>query len=379
MKMVENKLKELIGITIIVKLLFFLIIILAYFVLPFNIENYHTNFVYPSNEQANIFSVFKTWDGQHYLYLAEKGYPDGVTLSTAFYPLFPFIIRFVGVIFLGNTLLAGLIIANLCSILAIVYFYLLVKKLYNDKIAFTASLFMISFITFFYTSFVYSESLFLLLVIAFFYYFYEKQFYPCFLLSILIPLVRPSGILVILPLLGYVILGLWYDKKVKETESYLLLIGFVLGFLLYLCIMKYFTGSFFSGFDAQNLYIANNSLGNLFHPISWFQRNFINIHYTFNGYTTSILNRIFFGFYLLLLFFLYKYLDKTLFVYSLALGLIPALTGDFMSYIRYLFVVFPIFIVLSLKFQKNAYFIIIPSFMLQILLLILHALNYWVA
>jgi hypothetical protein len=216
-------------------------------------------------------------------------------------------------------------------------------------------------------------------VIAFFYHFYEKQFYPCLLLSILIPLVRPSGILVILPLLVYVILELWNDKKVKETKNYLLLLGFILGFLLYLCIMKYFTGSFFSGFDAQTLYIANNSLGNLFHPISWFQRNFINIHYTFNGYTTSILNRIFFGLYLMLLFFVYKYLDKTLFIYSLALGLIPALTGDFMSYIRYLFVVFPIFIVLSLKFQKNAYFIIIPSFILQILLLILHTLNYWVA
>ena len=377
--MIENKLKELLTITIIVKLLFFLIIILAFFVLPFNIGNYRTNFVYPPDEQVNIFSVFKTWDGQHYLFLAEKGYPSEITLSTAFYPLYPFIIRFVGFIFLGNTLVAGLFISNLCSILAIVLFYLLVKKLYSDKIAFTASLFMISFITFFYTSLVYSEGLFIFLVIAFFYYFYEKKFYPCLLTTILIPLVRPSGILVILPLFVYLILDIRDVKKVKETKNYFLLLGFITGFLLYLCIMKYFAGSFFSGFVAQDLYIANNSIGNLFHPISWFQRNFLNIHYTFNGYTTSILNRIFFGFYLILLFFVYKYLDKTLFIYSLALGLIPALTGDFMSYIRYIFVVFPIFIVLSLKFQKNPYVIIIPSFMFQVLLLMAHALNYWVA
>jgi len=377
--MIDNKLKELISITIIVKLLFSLIIILAYFVLPFNIENYHTNFVYPPNEQANIFSVFKTWDGQHYLFLAEKGYPDGVTLSTAFYPFYPVIIRLIGFIFLGNTLIAGLLISNLCSILAIVYFYLLVKKLYNDKIAFTASLFMISFITFFYTSLVYSEGLFILLVIAFFYYFYEKQFYPCLLTSILIPLIRPSGILVIVPLFVYLVVDIWNVKKVKETKNFLLILGFFTGFLIYLCVMKYFTGSFFSGFDAQSLYVANNSLGNLIHPISWFQRNFLNIHYTFNGYTTSILNRIFFGFYLILLYFVYKYLDRTLFIFSLILGMIPALTGDFMSFIRYILVVFPLFIVLSLKFQKNPYLIIIPSFMLQILLLIAHALNYWVA
>jgi Gpi18-like mannosyltransferase len=377
--MIDNKLKKLITIAIIVKLTIFLVIILAYFVLPFNIENYHANFVYPPNEQANIFSVFKTWDGQHYLFLAEKGYPNEVTTSTAFYPLYPFIIRSIGFIFFGNTLLAGLLISNFCSILAIVYFYLLVKKLYNDKIAFTASIFMISFITFFYTSLVYSEGLFILLVIAFFYYFYEKKFYPCLLMSILIPLTRPTGILVILPLFVYLVLDIWNFKKVKETKNYILLLGFIIGFLIYLCIMKYFTGSFFSGFDAQNLYIANNSIGNLFHPLSWFQRNFLNILYTFNGYTTSILNRIFFGFYLILLYFVYKYLDKTLFIYSLILGLIPALTGDLMSYIRYIFVVFPIFIVLSLKFQKNPYLIIIPSSVLQILLLIAHALNYWVA
>jgi hypothetical protein len=73
MKMVENKLNELIIITIIVKLLFFLIIIVSYFALPFNRGNYHTNFVYPPGEEVNIYSVFKTWDGQQYLFLAEKG------------------------------------------------------------------------------------------------------------------------------------------------------------------------------------------------------------------------------------------------------------------------------------------------------------------
>jgi hypothetical protein len=128
--MIDNKLKGLLRITIIVKIFFFLIIILAYFVLPFNIGNYHTNFVYPQNEPVNIFSVFKTWDGQHYLFLAEKGYPSEVTTSTAFYPLYPFIIRVFGFIFSGNTLVAGLFISNLCSILAIVYFYLLVKKFF---------------------------------------------------------------------------------------------------------------------------------------------------------------------------------------------------------------------------------------------------------
>jgi len=375
----DINLQKLIILTIIFKLAIILIIICAYFELPFNFEYYTYNFVYPSDEKFNVFSGFKTWDGQHYLSIAENGYPSGVTSNTAFYPLYPALIRGIGFFFLGNTLLSGILISNIFSILAIIYFYLFVKKMYDDKIAFTASILMISFITFFYTSVVYSEALFILLVIAFFYYFYEKKFYTCLLLSILIPLARPTGILVILPVIAYLFLERWNNKNVKETKSSFLILGFISGFLIYLGVMNYFTGSFFSGFYAQNLFIANNSLSNLIDPVSWVYKNFINIQYTFNGFTTSILNRIIFGFYLVLLYYIYKNLDTTLFVYSLALGLIPALTGNFMSYSRFILVVFPIFIVLALKFQKNSYLLIIPFFGIQILLLISHSLNYWVA
>jgi Gpi18-like mannosyltransferase len=206
-EMIDNQVKKLITIALVVKLTVFLVIILAYVFLPFNSVTYNPRFVYPPGEQITIISAFKTWDAQHYLFLAENGYPERVTQRTAFYPLYPFLIRAVGFIFLGNTLAAGLLISNLCSILAVVYFYLLVKKLYNDTIAFTASLCMISFVTFFYTSLVYSEALFLLLVTGFFYYFYEKKFYPSVFLCVLIPLTRPTGILVILPVFAYVVIG----------------------------------------------------------------------------------------------------------------------------------------------------------------------------
>lgn len=375
----DAELKKLITITIIVKLTIFFIIISSYFILASNIYYNNAHYGIFPHQNLDFFSLLKSWDAGHYLFLAENGYPNGVTQSTAFYPLYPFLIKSVGFLFLGNTLAAGLLISNLCSLLAIVYFYLLVKKMYNNTIAFTASLFMLSFVTFFYTSLVYSEGLFLLLVIAFFYYMYEKKYYPGLFLSVLIPLTRPTGILVAVPLCGYLVLDIWNSKKVKDPKTCILLLGFITGFLLYLGIMNYFTGSFFSGFDAENIYFPHNSLNNLLQPVSWFQNNFLNIQYSFNGYTTSILNRIFFGFFLILLYFIYKYLDTTLFLYSLALGLIPALSDSFMSYIRFILVIFPIFIVLALRFRKNPYLIIIPSAMFQVLLLIAHTLNYWVA
>ena len=378
--MMDDNLKKVITITVLVKITIFIIIIFAYFMLLFNTYTYHANFVYPPQEPVNLFTVFKTWDGQHYLYLAENGYPGGViTTSTAFYPLYPFLISLAGALLLGNTLAAALLISNLCSLLAIVYFYQLVKKRYTESIAFTASLCMLSFVTFFYTSLVYSEGLFLLLVIAFFYYLDEKNFTACLFLSILIPLARPTGILVMVPLLGYLVMDYRNNGTVKEPKKYLLPAGFVAGFLFYLVIIAAFTGSFFSGFEAQTLFGAHNSLGNLFDPAAWFLRNFVDIQYTFNGFTTSILNRIFFVLFLVLLWFVYRYLDTTLFLYSLVMGLVPALSDSFMSYIRFLLVIFPVFIALAIRFQKNPYVIIIPSAILQVLLLVAHSLNYWVA
>lgn len=375
----DAELKKLITITVIVKLTIFILIISSYFLLASNMYYNNAHYGFFPHQNPDFFSMLKSWDAGHYLSLAENGYPDGVTESTAFYPLYPLLIRTVGSLFLGNFLAAGLLISNLCSLLAIVYFYLLVKKLYNDTVAFTASLFMLSFVTFFYTSLVYSEGLFLLLVTAFFYYFYEKNFSPCLFLSVLIPLARPTGILVALPLFGYLVAEIWKSRKVDDLKNGILLLGFITGFSLYLGTMNYCTGSFFSGFDAEYLFFPHNSLNNLLQPVSWFQGNFLNIQYSFNGYTTSILNRVFFGFFLILLYFIYKHLDTMLFLYSLALGLIPALSDSFMSYIRFILVIFPIFIVLALRFQKNPYLIIIPSAMVQVLLLTAHTLNYWVA
>jgi len=375
----DDNLKKIIIIAILVKLAIVAIIIIAVITQPSVIALYRDLLSTLPHEKIDFFTAFKTWDGSRYLFLAENEYPQGVTTHAAFYPLYPFLIRSVGFLLLGNTLAAGLLISSLCSLLATVYFYLFVKKMYNAPMAFTACLFMISFLTFFYTSLVYTEGLFLLLVIAFFYYLYEKKFYPCFILSILIPLTRPTGILMIVPLLGYVVLDIRNAGKVNISRNALLLPGFITGFILYLLVMNFYTGSFFSGFEAQNLYPAHNSLDTLLQPLSWFQRNFLTIHYTLNGYTTSILNRVFFGLFLVLLYFIWRYTDTTLFVYSLVMGLIPAMSDSFMSYIRFLLVIFPIFIVLALKFQKRPWLIIIPMFALQIPLLAAHALNYWVA
>jgi hypothetical protein len=69
--MIDNKLKELISIAIIFKLAIFLVIILAYFVLPFNTGNYPLIlFILPMNRQ--LFSAYSKPGMASIIYSSQK-------------------------------------------------------------------------------------------------------------------------------------------------------------------------------------------------------------------------------------------------------------------------------------------------------------------
>ncbi len=220
------------------------LIALAYLMLPFNAEMQGLNFVYPPEDEVGLDSAFQTWDGQHYIYLAEQGY-RARQMSNVFYPLYPMLLRLAGAVF-GSTLTAGLVLSAVLSLIATASLYLMARDLAEAGVAFRCGLFFLAFPTSFYTSLVYSEALFLALVI-------------------------------------------------------------------------------------------------------------------------------------MLFFFLYRHLDGTLFTYAAVMGLVPALTGTFMAYSRYLLLVFPVFIALAAHFGRRSWMLLVPMVLLQVVLLVFHALNYWVA
>ncbi|KAF0132725.1 MAG: hypothetical protein FD145_1580 [Candidatus Saganbacteria bacterium] len=368
--MIDSNLKKLIGLSLLSKICIFAAIYLAFNFLPFNMAMHNLNFLYPANEPINLMSAFKTWDAQQYLFLAEKGYSPN-QMSNAFFPLFPLLIKFISPIFFGKSLIAGLALANIFSLVAVIYFYLFVKQLFGAENAFRAGLFFLAFPTSFYMDLVYADSLFLMLAILFFYFLYNHRTMPAFICAFLLPLSRLQGVLAIVPLLIFMV--------VKDFRKWFLPLGFAAGFASYLLFMQFLTGALFSGFSAQNYFVSGYSVLQLLNSIQWFMNNFTNITFGLHGYTNSIIDRFFFLFFLILLFFSYKKIDKTLFCYMLAIGLVPALAGNFMSYTRYLLEVFPIFIVMSLLMKEKHYFVLIPMVVLQTIFLISHALNYWIA
>ncbi len=376
----DKKLIQLLTLVIIIKLSILFIIFLSYNFMEFNQVAYVKNFHYPENTTIKLQTAYKTWDAQHYLYLAEEGYAPN-QMSNAFYPLFPFIIKVFRPLFFGNTLISGLFLSNIFSIIGLIFFYLFVKELFNSEIAFRSSLLFLAFPTCFYTSLVYTESLFFLIIILLFYYLYQNRFLPTIILTFLLPLSRAQGILIVVPLF---IFFLFRKINLKKTFSLpkkcFLFLSLIVGFIINLIIIKLTTGSYFAAFEAQKYFIGDYSILNIFNIYNWFIKNFINITFTLHEFSTSIINRIFFFFFIIALYFIYKYLDRTMFTYSLVIGLIPAFAGDFMSYPRYLVMVFPIFIASAIKLKKN-YYIYLALFMMiiQIRALVSHSLYYWVA
>lgn len=367
-------LKKLIVIILIVKISILLAIFLAYHLLPFNVLGHNANFVYPRNEIINYSKAYKTWDGQHYIFLAEQGYAPNQR-NNGFYPLWPLAIKVVRPLLGGNSLLAGLLLANLFSLIAGVVFFLLVKNLYGDKIAYYASLSLLAFPSSFYFSLVYSESLCFMLIVLCFYGLYQQKYRLAFLAALLLPLSRPVGLLIAVPALVLLL-----RNKVKKFKAYFVPCAAVVGWGIYLLMMKYYTGDALTAVAAQKYFVAGHSISNLLQPLTWLSRNFINASFVFHGFRYSILDRVFFVFVVMMLGFIYRFCNKELFVYALCFGLLPALAGNYLaSYIRYSLLVMPIFIVLALWLKEKHYYVTIPMSVVQIVFLIAHSLNYWIA
>ena len=87
----------------------------------------HAQLVKPGGDWALWLSTWQRWDGLWYQFIAEQGYRTAEG-STAFYPLYPLLMKVVSVPLLGETAVAGLLVST-------VAFGVAVKLLY-DLVAF---------------------------------------------------------------------------------------------------------------------------------------------------------------------------------------------------------------------------------------------------
>ncbi len=137
------------------------------------------------------------WDTGFYVSIAEEGYfyKDVPLPSVAFFPLYPLMMRALGAV-VGDPLMAGIIISNVALLLAAVLFYRLVAESWGQPVADRAVWYWLIFPAAFFGTAVYSESLFLLCVIGALYFARRGYWEAAALLGIGAALTRLVGVIV---------------------------------------------------------------------------------------------------------------------------------------------------------------------------------------
>lgn len=343
-----------------------------------------SNFSHTTYSSFSTISPYLTWDAQNYFTVADDWYaPQQAT--NAFYPGYPFLLKLFSYITNGNLFWASIILGLILNSGIAAVLYLFVKKQWSEKTAAVSTLFFFTFPTAFYLHLPYSESLFLLLVISFFHLFLQKK-YPLFqaLLLIATVLTRPQGIFLIIPISIAVLIEYKKEKYsikqlFREIGPYI--VSICIAIISYLLIYTFATSSPFSGFLAQQQFISSFSIMNLLQPWNWLTTMLWQEQWSWHAVdSSSVANRLFFLFSLLSLPIVYKKTNLILFTYTVAILVLTAVLGDFVSYPRYTLLLFPITIAFARYFTGISRLYILTVFIItQLLLLHFHSLNIWIA
>ena len=151
-------------------------------------------------EPPGFLNYWAHWDGAWYSQIATEGYGERAPASTAFFPLYPLLVRLEAAIG-GGPALWGVLISLLSTLFALFFVYRIAEKLYGVPAARAATLALAFFPTAFFLNAVYTEALFLALTAGTFWAAYvRRDLLLAGLLGSLAAATRNLGVLLLLPL-----------------------------------------------------------------------------------------------------------------------------------------------------------------------------------
>ncbi len=316
------------------------------------------------------------FDGVHYLHIAQQGYYQ---FEQAFFPFYPYLIRGISPLFLGNFLLAGLTISHLTFLLSLYLLYKLIKLDFEEKIAKRALIYLVLFPTSLYFGSVYSESLFLALVLGSFYAARKNRWLLAGMLGAFASATRLAGIFLFPALL----IEWWIQSRGKLKNLAPLFLTF-LGLVAYMGYLDKTTGDPLYFIHVQPFFGAERAVEKLvlLYQVFWRYLKMI-LTTRFDVLYFSVWLELVAGvLFLALTALTYLKLRLSYFVFMILAYITPTLTGTFSSMPRYVLVLFPGFILLALLAEKRRWLRIAYPLIGGILLIasvILFTRGYWVA
>jgi hypothetical protein len=176
-----------------------------------------------NGESRGTIGIWDRWDTVWYAEIVDQGYSftPGEKSSVAFFPLYPLLMSIVKPI-LGNTVAAGLLISNAAFLAALILLYRLTEARFENRATAGRTVFYIaSFPTAFFFTAAYTESLFLLLSVGAAYFAYERHWGWAALCGILCAATRSFGVLIwVLVILEWLSMHGWTISAIRQPEMW---------------------------------------------------------------------------------------------------------------------------------------------------------------
>jgi hypothetical protein len=200
----------------------------------------------PFGHGHDFWNGFFRWDGGWYRSIALNGYMyrPGATGSVAFYPLYPYLARWLGVV-LGGPFVAGLVISNASAIAGAYYMLRLGQHVFDESIAERSLVQLLVFPTSFFLSAFYTEGLFFGLAAASMFHFYKGRYVTSGAVGGLAMLARSSGLVLFIALAAELGVDL-YKKRVRPKWTMLGIFLIPLGLVLFMLLLKHEVGDPFA-------------------------------------------------------------------------------------------------------------------------------------
>lgn len=348
----------------------------VYVVFAFSIKQYTGDEVIGSSFN-DVLGVFQRNDTFWYKDIAENGYSrienpielgyvgkDKVIQSSwAMFPLYPLTIKTISFLFHLNFVQSSFIISLIFSTLSYILFYIICTSLFqlSPKFSLRNTLIFIVFPFHYYFSMYYTEAMYFTLLALGFWSIYLKKYGWTFLTLIPLTLVRPNGIVSVLPLFLYFLekdggyLYWWNTLKnieLKKIRSWYWTLSAPLSLLVYCLYQKEMTHFYFAYVKAQ----AGWNKDFMFPLLALFR----------SGDLSSQFNSIYTILILLFSIYFHKKIPLSLNILIWLSILLPLTSGSVISMPRFISTVFPITILISQKMIKSNYFYLVTLLILAL-------------
>jgi Mannosyltransferase (PIG-V) len=173
----------------------------------------HVYPVSPVNITA-LLTSWNHWDAANFTRIAQYGYQT--IYDTAFFPLFPLLVKCIALLFGNNGYIAlGMLLSNLALLGALFVLYQIATDMLGEQTGRRTLLYLCIFPTAFFFFAAYNESLFLLLTASSFLAMRRQKWWFAAILSFFAALTRAAGVLLVIPFLY----ELWITRDAITSDN----------------------------------------------------------------------------------------------------------------------------------------------------------------